>query len=85
LKIQSVYRAVSKSPVRGSKYLMIDRDKYPHVHPHFPVRAHWCALWWWDRYVHNATEYPQMGNTRRITTNQLQRGSCMVCSWAQLY
>jgi hypothetical protein len=29
LKIQSAYRTVSKSPVRGSRCLMIDKDKYP--------------------------------------------------------
>jgi hypothetical protein len=29
LKIQSTYWDVSKSPVRGSRYLMIDGDKYP--------------------------------------------------------
>src|SRR6266498_3973632 len=34
-KMQSACLAVNKSPVRGSRYFMIDGDLYPHISPIF--------------------------------------------------
>ena len=74
-----------KIPSQGLQVFYDRRRWIPHIDPQFPVWDHRGTLWWWDRYVHSATEFPQMGNTWRITSDHLQRGSYMICSWAKLY